>query len=399
MLKFEVNEYNFAPCGLTRIDATKQRGVVALRRIRRGELIALFPGPETFRIPARGTLPMAQWEDRHDADEVLIDEAQEMMPVSDYAIVTALLDADGYHYAVLDPMADVEAHSDEMQGLLDAFVASRVHDAASPPVVPDAMLALIEAKVELLHARLLPPQADGRGSGSGLRVLTRAAPPPDAAPFEVFLDARGGGSARGVTHPSKRMLVLHLPSGVLYPLCPVRLVARHAEHVKARLRKALLSTFDAKHEWRLGVRDRAKALALPDRYPYLAPFLNEPYARTEQANAEFVDPHVWRARLARQRAAPVAHPSHFAALLRMAAQKEEAPSLAERGYLQRPAVVATRDIEAGEEILVHYARDDEGPLPQERAAAAAAAAGPRMPKRPSASTASSTAVTAVPRWS
>ena len=234
------------------------------------------------------------------------------------------------------------------------------------------------------------------GERAGLRVLTRAEPPADAAPFEVFLDARGkggGGSVRAAKPPSERMPVLHLPSGVLYPLCPARLVAtRHAEHVKACLRKALLSTF--KHEWRLGVRDRAKALALPDDYPYLAAFLNEPYARTERANAEFVDPHEWRARLARPRAAAAAA-AQLGALLRVA--QNEAPSLAEREYLQRPAVVATRDIEAGEEILVHYARGDEAPPPPERAAAAAV--GPRMPQRASASTASSAAAARVPRWS
>ena len=66
MKPFRASRYNFAPCALETIDATKSRGVVALRPIREGDVIALFPGKQTVRIPADAgaLLPMRAWARR-----------------------------------------------------------------------------------------------------------------------------------------------------------------------------------------------------------------------------------------------------------------------------------------------------------------------------------------------
>ena len=48
---------------------------------------------------------MAQFEGRREADEALIETAQELMPVSDYAILVPVVDEPtGYHYCVIDPL-------------------------------------------------------------------------------------------------------------------------------------------------------------------------------------------------------------------------------------------------------------------------------------------------------
>ena len=360
MRAFQLNAYNFAHTALTHIDPVKGRGVVALRRIKAGALIALFPGAQTFRIPASDELPLTQWPDRHEADEVLIDEAQELMPVSDYAILTPVrTDAGapaassasptgdsaprgptpqpGYHYRILDPMADASsAAGAEMRRALAAF---RALDAFDEEVVPEAMVPLLEHKAEQLHERLV--------RGPPLRVLARSRRPPrDAASFEFFLDA---------APPRERhAIVMHLPSGALHPICLTRLV-NDAAYVRRRIRHALLAIFDVKRMKQLELVETAKALALPDDYPHLAAFVNEPYD-SEVANCEFVDPHDWLPRVARLDAdALVSQSPHLAALVTAARDRD-----ARVAYLQRQAVFATRDIAKGEELLLRYSRDDDG---------------------------------------
>ena len=360
MRAFQLNAYNFAHTALTHIDPVKGRGVVALRRIKAGALIALFPGAQTFRIPASDELPLTQWPDRHEADEVLIDEAQELMPVSDYAILTPVrTDAGapaassaspagdsaprgptprpGYHYRILDPMADASsAAGAEMRRALAAF---RALDAFDEEVVPEAMVPLLEHKAEQLHERLV--------RGPPLRVLARSRRPPrDAASFEFFLDA---------APPRERhAIVMHLPSGALHPICLTRLV-NDAAYVRRRIRHALLAIFDVKRTKQLELVETAKALSLPDDYPHLAAFVNEPYD-SEVANCEFVDPHDWLPRVARLDAdALVSQSPHLAALVTAARDRD-----ARVAYLQRQAVFATRDIAKGEELLLRYSRDDDG---------------------------------------
>lgn len=63
MKQFMLNKFNFVTCGLKQIDQTKRRGVIALDPIKAGDIICLFPGKPTFRIPkdASETLPISNF--------------------------------------------------------------------------------------------------------------------------------------------------------------------------------------------------------------------------------------------------------------------------------------------------------------------------------------------------
>ena len=338
---FPPSAYNFAPCALRAIDATKGRGVVALRGIREGEVVALFPGAQTARVPADEAmqLPMRTWPRRQEADEELLDDALELVPVSQYAIVTPVREQGeesrrptGYTYRCIDPMADEAARSSEMRRLLAAHRAIVPFD---EPLVPDAMLPFIERKVQQLYTRLMQ---------GPLRILPPSRAPDNPASFEFFLKPK---SFRQQT------IVLHLPSGAFHPIC-TRRRAKDKEHVQRRITQAILATYDVKRSRLLELCERASALRLPDGYPHLGAFLNEPYA-SEEANCEFVDPHEWHPRLARMSAA------HAPAPLRALIAAVRAPAAWERDYLQRQLIVATRAIAAGQELLLHYSRDEMRP--------------------------------------
>ena len=343
MRSFRASAYNFAPCALQAIDATKGRGVVALRPIRAGDVVALFPGAQTTRAPSdeSAQLPMRTWPKRHEADEDLLDDALELVPVSQYAIVTPVLEhgaegssrPTGYTYRCIDPMADDAAHSVEMRALLAAYHAVAPFD---EPLVPDAMRPLIEHKVEQPYARLMQ---------GPVRILTPSRPPDNPASFEFFLKP---------TSFRQQTIVLHLPSGAFHPICAKRR-AKDRAHVKRRIEQAVLANFDAKRSRLLELRERASALRLPDDYPHLGAFLNEPYA-SEEANCEFVDPHEWHPRVSRMSTAE--HASPQLAPLIAAVKAPQAPG--RRDYLQRQLIVATRAIAAGQELLLHYSRDGDG---------------------------------------
>ena len=338
MSRFKANDFNFVPCALKAVDSIKGRGVIAQRRIQKGEIIALFPGVQTFRIPSEGVLPMERWETRREADQVLINESQEYLPVSDYSIVTAVLDWEdrsqppvGYHYRVLEPLADEQAHSVDMKRLLDTFESSKSFE--EPPVPPE-MVPLINHKVEQLYARLME---------GGIRILTPPSVPSDPKSFEFFLDTRGG----------ERMIVIHLPSGDFFSLCATSL-GRNEEHVKGRIHEAIMSVFDMKRKLHLFMRDQARTIKLPDDYVFMAPFINQPYSH-ERANCEFVDPDEWIPELLAMRASDS---PHLARLIRAAREEPTTPAV--RGYVQRQVIIATRDIAGGEELLLHYSRDGDG---------------------------------------
>ena len=144
----------------------------------------------------------------------------------------------------------------------------------------------------------------------------------------------------------------------------------------------MLAPFDAKRSRLLELCEQASALRLPDDYPHLGAFLNEPYA-SEEANCEFVDPHEWHPRVSRMSTAEHASPQ-LAALI--SAVKAQAPGLreAQRDYLQRQLIVATRAIAAGQELLLHYSRDDE-PAPSSAAAASSSSASHGAPSQPTSS--------------
>ena len=91
---FEPNAFNICQpkaFSLRFIDGTKGRGVVAERHLPRNTIIALFPGEETARIPEHRSLPASEY-DRDDRE--MLEREQETLPVSDYAITTAVLDLD-----------------------------------------------------------------------------------------------------------------------------------------------------------------------------------------------------------------------------------------------------------------------------------------------------------------
>ena len=97
--------------------------------------------------------------------------------------------------------------------------------------------------------------------------------------------------------------------------------------------------------------ERAKHLAIGDGYTKMAAFMNEPTTEMgENRNVIFEDPSDWIPRVSRLN--PQSHPRH-AALIH---ETREQFLPARLDYLQRPAVVTTRSIQCGEEILVSYSR-------------------------------------------
>jgi hypothetical protein len=341
MQQFKLNKYNFVTCGLKTIDATKKRGIIALQHIKAGEIIALFPGSQTFRIPAdeSAILPMANFEDRHDLDQRLIDDTQEMMPVSDYAILNCVIEygqdktPTGYTYAVVDPMMD--ARPGQMQELLQSY--QTLKSLYTGDVVPPEMLPLIRHKAEVLYERV--------ATGGNIRVTAKRTPA-NPQVFEFFL------CASAQERPEDHRIVMYLPDGHFFTICS-KSDFRDAEFVKARIEKGILCTFDVKRKGLLSIRDQAKALKLPDDHPYLAPFVNQPYAGLELPNCEFDEPHEWHAKVA-QLDASSANP-HLVSVIN--AVKSGADS--RRDLLNRTAIVATRDIRPGEEVLLFYNREDE----------------------------------------
>ena len=108
---------------------------------------------------------------------------------------------------------------------------------------------------------------------------------------------------------------------------------------------ALNAEWDVKRHRRRGLAARAKALKLGEAYPFMAAFANQPYEH-EGPNAAFVEPKDWIPSTSRR--TPEA---------RLVRETQSAMTPARLDYLQQPAMVTTRPIRCGEEILVEYHRD------------------------------------------
>ena len=77
--------------------------------------------------------------------------------------------------------------------------------------------------------------------------------------------------------------------------------------------------------------------------------MNRPYD-TEHPNAEFTDPKEWIPTMSKRT------PSHSAEA-RLIRETQDVMTLDRLRYLQRQALVTTRHIKRGEEILIDYHRD------------------------------------------
>ena len=112
---------------------------------------------------------------------------------------------------------------------------------------------------------------------------------------------------------------------------------------------AINSEFDVKGHRRRLIAARAKALKLSDVYPHLGAYVNRPYD-TEHPNAEFTDPKEWIPTMSKRT------PSHSAEA-RLIHETQDGMTPDRLRYLQRQALVTTRHIRRGEEILIDYHRD------------------------------------------
>ena len=143
--------------------------------------------------------------------------------------------------------------------------------------------------------------------------------------------------------------LLHV-DGRLHFVCEMGKVREAEASARANIALALNAEWDVKRHRRQGLAARAKALKLGDAYPFMAAFANQPY-KHEESNASFVDPKDWIPSTSRRT------PAHCPAEARLVRETQSEMTPAQLDYLQRPAMVTTRPIRCGEEILVEYNRD------------------------------------------
>ena len=340
---FQNNEYNFCQASLRQIDELKGRGVVAERDIQPNEIICLFSGREVARLPDLGSFPREEWPFRSVRDEEKLDQLQEQLPLSDYAISVSVLDFDesheevGYHWRTLDPMADDEAIIHGADGGGSAFrqLWDEHHNVAflEPGAIqiPESVATMIAQKSETLYSRLL----------SNVSTL-QAMPISSAERYEFVIDN---------DYYVAPVILLNVNNRLEF-IC-ARSDVQDKAYVLRMIKEALGKEFDAaghvQRDRRLALADQAKLLRLPDSYPHMAPFINRPHSN-ERANARFVDPVDWIPPLKRRRGNP--DHAHLT-------QEARAPELtpARLDYIQRPIVKSTQLIKKGTEILVEYNRD------------------------------------------
>ena len=332
---FEPGAFNIcAPksFSLRYIDGTKGRGLVAEKEVPKGALIALFPGAETVRIPEHSSLPASEYGQRDDRE--LLEREQETLPLSDYAITAAVLDLDpateeavGYHYRILDPIAD-DAAGDELRQLWEQHRDLDFWWPDEPEALPEHIVTLTVFKAKTQYERLKQT----------VKAL-RQAPVVSPRLYEFVLDDRQSFGG---------WIMLHI-DGRFHFICE-----RDKLHEEASARRnivlALNAEWDVKRHRRLGLAARAKALMLSDAYPHMVAFANQPY-KHERANAAFVDPKDWIPSTSRRT------PAHCPAEARLVRETQSEMTPERLDYLQRQAVVTTRPIRCGEEVLLDYNRD------------------------------------------
>lgn len=341
---FQRNEYNFCRASLRQIDDLKGRGVVAEVDIPADAIICLFSGREVARLPEFGSFPRDEWPFRSQRDEGNLDQLQEQLPLSDYAISVSVLDFDaaheevGYHWRTLDPMADDEAiygADGDGAAFRQLWDQHRDLDFLEPGTlfeIPESVAAMIAHKSEALYSRLL----------SNISNL-QAMPISSAERYEFVVDNE---------YYIAPVILLNVNNRLEF-VC-ARSDVQDKAYVLRMIKEALGKQFDAvghaRRDRRLALADKAKLLRLPDSYPHMAPFINRPHSN-EQANAVFVDPVDWIPQLTWQRG----DPDH--AHLTQEARARELTQ-ARLDYLQRPVVKSTQLIKRGTEILVEYNRVD-----------------------------------------
>ena len=250
---FEPNAFNICQpkaFSLRFIDGTKGRGVVAERDIPRNTIIALFPGEETARIPEHRSLPASEY-DRDDRE--MLEREQETLPVSDYAITTAVLDFDeaeretGYHFRILDPVADdTEGAADQLAHLWEQYRALDYWWPEEAEPLPEYLVTLTEIKAKTLYERLKQT----------LGSLRHAPHLPNLKVYEFVIDPRQSFGG---------WVMLHV-NGRFHFICERSKVHSEEEVARRNIVLAINSEFDVKGNRRRLIAARAKALKLSDVY-------------------------------------------------------------------------------------------------------------------------------------
>ena len=170
-----------------------------------------------------------------------------------------------------------------------------------------------------------------------LKTLRRF-PAPKLKVYEFLLDDRQSFGG---------WVMLHV-NGRLRFVCEAGKVHEEAS-ARRNIVLALNAEWDVKRHRRQTLAARARALKLSDAYPHMAAFANQPYD-TETPNAAFVDPKEWVPATSRRT------PTHPADA-RLVRETQSAMTPERLDYLQRQAIVTTRPLRCGEEILLEYNRD------------------------------------------
>lgn len=328
-MEFSINPYNMHQASLELIDHVKGRGVRATCDIPANKIVCLFPGRESFRIPQTGLLPLSTWDTRFTDDAALLQQTQEFMPVSDYAITVVALNfdehgsPDGYYYRVIEPMYD----DPRFRSILNEHAQIANIDDTSQMVPLDEDYRQEVARVATsLYDAFRKQGVFERIDGNDFR--------PEANKFYVGTSMMTG----------EEVYFAHIGGKNQY-ICSSR-----DKHVPLiifnNLRLALQAQIPALQHKKERIIRVAKSLKISDDYPHMGALVNRPYRKIEKANIMFVDPHVW---------IPNVHKYTAHAELRAACHRQHE----NLNYIQRQALVTTRLIRKGEELLVNYGRNEE----------------------------------------
>ena len=138
-------------------------------------------------------------------------------------------------------------------------------------------------------------------------------------------------------------------NGRFHFVCEQAKLKTAQESARRNIQLALNSEFDVKRHRRRLIAAKAKSLKLSDVYPHMAAYVNKPYD-TERPNAVFTDPKDWIPAVSRR---TPSHPTEARLI-----HETQSPMTPDRlRYLQRQALVTSRPIVRGEEILIDYYRD------------------------------------------
>lgn len=324
---FETNAFNIRSGALRTMPIVqgyqhKGRGVVAMDNIPNNTIVCLFPGEEIYRYPNRGTLPREDWPKRT-VDEKLLDAQETSLPISDYAIRVSVLDFDeggneiGYHWRILDPMADDAQYDRLLQQLKNTSL-----EPSKIAALPDGWTKFVENHSRLLYSKLCATK----------RIPNKSVATDENERFYI---------TRGMWSP-ELYVVIRIDTRFHY-VCLLNEI-KSEETVLHNIKLALNTTFNPRSTLSQQILQAIKKLRLPDDYPYMGAFINQPYD-FEAANLRFVDPHEWISNIRTKKWASNADLSSLVD-----------DDLKHTDLLQRQALLSRRFIKAGEELLVKYNR-------------------------------------------